>query len=597
MKTKTTLLLLTSVVALGVYIKFYESKRPNTIEAQRQAKNIVNFQRDKIDGILIQNGDDKIELRRRDRKWRIETPVKDQADGGAIENLLSNLEDWQKFETIPAQEMAKDKNRLDEYGVNKAKLRLKLIGTEAPPEILFGNDAAIEGKVYVRLADAKDVFLAAQALRNEIAKKPEDFRDKKLTDLTTALVTRTQVKTGAGEIELKKVSDHWEITKPLHARGDDQKIGDLVAQVTTAQIQQFVAEDGGDLHAYGLAEPRGSITVFASDDQQGQMLQIGGTPEKEKEQIYVRFPARHAVYTLPKKIEEILAAKPADLRDRHLVRLDPNLLDRITIEAAGKGKTVLARKEENWTIASRNNEPANAGEVNRLLELLKNEVVVKFVEDVAADLPKYGLDKPQLQVTFSSFASENTAETAAGEHPFDTILFGKTDGEMVYARLLDEPFIVAVRRTLLDNIFSDPLQWQDVAIFKMKPEEVQKFAVVTDREYSLVRGATKEWTWLKGNEPIAATNVQSLLNTLTKLRAVRWIGATTSAHGFDKPQIAITFVTSPDEKSVHKLLVGGSAGNGMWFARTDEREGTFIMSNPDFNALRLPLAATLAPSP
>jgi len=596
MKTKTTLLLLAIVAALGVYIKFYESKRPNTIEAERQAKNIVNFEREKIDGILIQNGDDKIELRRRDRKWRIETPVKDQADGGAIENLLSNLDDWQKFETIPAQEMAKDKNRLDEYGVNKAKLRLKLIGQEAPPEILFGNDAAIEGKMYVRLADGIDVFLAAKTIRNDIAKKPEDFRDKKLTDLTTALVTRALLKTAAGEIELKKESDHWEITKPLRARGDDQKIGDLVAQVTTAHIQQFVAEDGGDLHAYGLAEPRGSITVFSADDPQGQVLQLGGNPEKEKEQVYVRFPARHAVYILPKKIEEILATKPADLRDRHLVRLDPNLLDRITIEAEGKGKTVLARKEENWTIASRNNQPANACEVNRLLELLKNELVTKFVEDVASDLPKYGLDKPQLQVTFSSFASENTAETAAGENPFATIVFGKSDGEMVFARVVDEPFIVAVRRTLLDNIFSDPLQWQDVAIFKMKPEEVQKVALVTDREYALVRGANKEWTWLKGNEPIVTTNVQSLLNTLTKLRAVRWIGATTPAHAFDKPQIAITFVSSPDDKSVHKLLVGGPAGNGMWFARTDEREGTFVMSNPDFNALRLPLVATPAPA-
>jgi hypothetical protein len=35
----------------------------------------------------------------------------------------------------------------------------------------------------------------------------------------------------------------------------------------------------------------------------------------------------------------------------------------------------------------------------------------------------------------------------------------------------------------------------------------------------------------------------------------------------------------------------------MWFARTDEREGTFVMSNPDLNALRLPLAATPAASP
>ena len=546
---------------------------------------------------MIQNGDDKIELRRQERKWRIEAPFKDQADSGAIENFLADLESWQKYDTIPAKEIANDKGRLDEFGLSKAKLRLKLLGKEMPAEIVFGSDAAFEGKMYVRLEGANDVFLAAQSVRNDISKKPEEFRDKKLTDLTTAQVMRALLKTGAGEMELEKKADHWEIVKPLRARGDDQKIGDLLAQITTARIEQFVAEDRGDLHPYGLAEPRGSITLFAVDDKNGQMLQIGGVPEKLKDQVYVRFAARNAVYTLPKKIEEVLGTKPSDLRDRHLVRLDTNILDRIAIDAAGKGKTALARQAENWTIASRNNAPANSGEVTRLLDLLKNEQVARFVEDVASDLPKYGLDKPQLQLTFSSFASENTAETTAGEHPFATVAFGKTDGDNVYARLGDEPFIVAVRRTLLDNIFADPLQWQELAIFRFKPDEVHKVGVVTDRESVLIRAANKEWTLVKGNEPINQVNVQSLLNTLTLLRAVRWTGATTPAHAFEKPQITVTFTTSPDDKNTHKLVVGGPAGDGMWFARTDEHEGAFVISNPDLNALRLPLTATPAASP
>ncbi len=600
MRTKTTVLLLILAIAVALYVKFYESKRPNTEEAKRLAGNVVNFERESLEGIVIQNGDDRIELRKQDQKWRIEAPFKDQADRGAVENLINDLENWEKFDSIPANEIEKNKNLLDEYGLSKGKLKLKLLARNAPPEITFGNDAALQGKMYVRAGDNADVVIAAQSVRNDIAKKPEDFRDKKLTDLTAPQVMRALVKTGAGEMELEKKADHWEIVKPLRARGDDQKIGDLLAQITTAQIQQFVAEDRGDLRPYGLAEPRGSVTLFAADDKTGQTLQIGapaGPAEKDKDQVYVRFTARSAVYTLPKKIEEILALKPADLRDRHLVRIDTNILDRITIDAAGKGKTVLARKDENWTIASRNNQAANSSEVNRMLDLLKVEQVTKFVDDVASDLPKYGLDKPQLQVTFSSFASENTPESTAGEHPFATIAFGKVEGDNVFARLGEEPFIVAVRRTLLDNIFADPLQWQELAIFRFKPDDVHKLTVTTDREHALVRNEKKEWTWVKGTDPINPVNVQSLLNTLTVLRAVRWIGTTTPAHGFDKPQLTIVFTTSPDDKSAHKLVVGASTGDGMWFARTDEREGTFVISNPDLTALKLPLVATPSPSP
>ena len=74
--------------------------------------------------------------------------------------------------------------------------------------------------------------------------------------------------------------------------------------------------------------------------------------------------------------------------------------------------------------------------------------MTNFVADVASDLPKYGLDKPQLTVTLSSFASENTAETKAGEHPLATIAFGKIDGENIFARVGEEPFVVAVQRSI-----------------------------------------------------------------------------------------------------------------------------------------------------
>ena len=598
MNWRTTFVLAAIALAVFAYFRFFELKQPGTEDAKRQAQNVVNFERAKIDGVIIQNGDSKIEMRRRDNKWRLEMPIKDQADNSLIENLLSNLENWQKDATISAKEIEADKSKLNEYGLNRPKLRLKLLGQDRPPEIFFGKDAALEGKMYVRLEDSKETFLAAQTVRKDIEKKPEEFRDRKLTDLSTAQVSRVALKSPAGEMELEKRNDHWEILKPLRARGDDQKIADLIAQVTTAQIQQFVADDHGDLHPFGLAEPRGAITLFTKDDKAGQLLQIGGIPQKEKDQVYVRSASRGFVYTLPKKIEGVLNTRPDDLRDRHLVRIDTNILDRITIDAPGKGKIVLARKNENWTIASYNNAPANSGDVRRLIDSLQNEQVTKFVEDVASNLPKYGLDKPQLRLTFSSFASENTAETKAGEQPFTTITFGKIDGDNVYARLADEPFIVAIRRGLIDQTSTDPLQWQELSIFKFKPEQIHRLSVAAKNESTLARDAKGQWTWVKGGETINQANLQSLLNTLSSLHAVRWIGRTLPQHGLEKPQLTVTFTTSPDDKTSHRLFVGAAAGEGNCFARVDEREDTFVISNTDFNALRLPLAiAPGSPSP
>ena len=596
MKWKSTVVLLIITGAVFAYMYFVDRKQPDTVEAARQSQNVVNISRDKIDGIIIENGDDKIDIRRRDNKWRLEAPIKDQADSPIIAEVLTELDTWHKDATISAKEIEADKNKLAEYGLSKPKLRLKLVGENAPPQILFGKDAALEGKMYVRFENSKETFLVDQSVKKTIDKKPEDFRDKKLTDLIMAQVTRVLLKTPAGEMELQQQGDHWEILKPLRARADDQKIGDLIAQVTTARIQQFVADDRGDLHLYGLAEPRGSITLFTQDDKQGQVLQIGGVPEKQKDQVYVRFPTRGFVYTLPKKIEEILNTKPNDVRDRHLARIDTKILDRITIDAPGKGKTVLARKDENWTLASRNNVSATSGDVQRLIDTLQNEQVTKFVEDVGSNLAKYGLDKPQLTITFSSFASENTAETKAGEQPFTSIAFGKVEGDNVYARIGDEPFVVAVRRGLLDQIFTDPLQWQDLSIFNFKPEEIHRISVVTEKEMSLVRGANNQWSWANGSGEINQTNVQSLASRLSMLRAARWVAPATAPHAFDKPQLVVTFTTSPDDKTSHKLTIGGPTTDGMSFAKVDEREGIFVINGPDLNALKVSLVNQSVPS-
>ena len=431
MKPRTTLLLLVITGLLFAYLYFYDKKTPGSTEALRQAQNVVSVETDQIVGVVIQNGDQKIELKRYDKKWRLESPVRDQADSTTVETLLSDINNWPKDATITAKEIDADKNGLNEYGLNKPKLQLKLIGTGAPPEILFGKDAALEGKMYVRFDNSKETYVVSQSTRKDIEKKPDDFRDKKLTDLTASQVSRVVVKTRAGEMEMEKKHDHWDLVRPLKARGEDQKIGDLIAQVTTAQIQQFVADDKGDLNAYGLTEPRGSIILFpesdkaatkrpdgASGDDRGEMPQIGAASDKAKDQVYARFAPRGFVYALPKKLESILEVKPDDLRDRHLARIDRDNLDRLTIEPAGKNKIVLARKDEAWTIASSKNVAANSDDARRLIDTLADEQVSKFVENVASNLESTRFDKPSLQLTFSAFASENTAETKAGDHPF-----------------------------------------------------------------------------------------------------------------------------------------------------------------------------------
>jgi hypothetical protein len=141
------------------------------------------------------------------------------------------------------------------------------------------------------------------------------------------------------------------------------------------------------------------------------------------------------------------------------------------------------------------------------------------------------------------------------------------------------------------------LQWQELSIFKLKPDQIHRLSITTDKELSLERGENNQWHWLKGSGQIDGNNVQSLLNTLSSLHAARWVGATKPQDGLEKPQLTLAFTTSSDDKTPHRLIIGAPANDGTWYAHVDGREGTFTISNSDLNSLRLPLVAQPSPTP
>src|SRR5205807_8215597 len=108
----------------------------------------------------------------------------------------------------------------------------------------------------------------------------------------------------------------------------------------------------------------------------------------------------------------------------------------------------------------------------------------------------------------------NTAETKTGEQPFATLALGKEDGDNVYARLTDERVVVATHRGLVDQVPADPLQWQELSIFKLKPDQIHCVSVRTDKELSLERGENNQWHWLNGTGQIDGINLQSQLHAL-----------------------------------------------------------------------------------
>ena len=589
MKPKNTLALLAVAAVIFGFIWFWEKNWVTTQGAAENAGRVVQFNRDKINAITIRNTGTTIELRKtRDGAWTMEKPLKDRADAMAVNQLFTTAEAL-KSEALASDEKGATKDQLKEFGLAHSETRLTFSEEAKSVELLFGKDAAVEGRLYARVEGSNVIHVIGTDLKIQVTKKTDEFRDHKLTDLATTQVTKLALKTAAGEIEFGMKDGHWVLAKPLKARGDDQKIGDFIARVTNAQVSLFAA-DVSNLAAYGLHEPRGTVALFTDGSEPPTVLQIGAAVEKEKDRIYVKISTRDAVCVVPKAIETLLDTKPNDLRDKQLLRVEADIVDRLSIEGAGQEKIVLARSGESWVRkVGGKDQTINAGAATRLLNELRAQRVVEFVADVATDLPKYGLDQPTVKVTLSSYASENTAETKAGERPIQSVFFGRTDGDKVYAKLDDEPFVVSMPRTILDFALTDPLQWQDLAICRNKADEITGLEIVREGQpiLSLERDKDKTWVLAKGDGKVNKTNVQSLVNTLATLHAIRWLGPVKPEYGLAKPTLSVIYRMGGQGGG--KLTVGAATPENLHYATAEGLTGTFAISHPDFTAFELPL--------
>ncbi|MGB8354975.1 MAG: DUF4340 domain-containing protein [Chthoniobacteraceae bacterium] len=591
MKQKNTLILLVLAAGLFVFIRFYESKTLSTNEAADHRTRVFNIDTGAIEGISITNNGDKIDLRKKGPEWEMEAPVKDRADSMVVNQLLTAIDTLNVESSFDADGKGAGKATLSDLGLETSSVSMKLSGSDAPPEILFGKDAAVDGKMYVRLDGSKTVYVVNTDLKSQLQKKAGDFRDHKLLDMEARQVNKFDIKTQVGEIEMVKEGGAWSLDKPLKARGDGQKISDIIAQVINAHIDTF--ESDKNLSAYGLGEPRGTITLETGDSGQPAVLQLGQPLEKDTNRIYAKLSTRQSVYTMSAGMNGLLNLKPNDFRDKHLLQLNLDTVDRIHIESAGKPEIVLARKQEDWTLKSSGDAKANTDLVKKLVSDLLNQQVAAFVSDETSGLAKYGLDNPSLKVGFSAYASENTAESKAGDNRILTLAFGRVEGYVIYAHVEGEPYVVSVPKKILDSIPTDAVQWRDLAIFKLNPGDIKSIEIVRDDLTTAIEKTASGWKLVKGSGAVNAVNVQSLQGALATLRAVRWTGSSTEGLGFDKPSLVISFTTSGGQSG--KLILGGATAQNMRNAKVSGMPGAFVVNKPDYDILNTDITEAAKP--
>jgi hypothetical protein len=209
-------------------------------------------------------------------------------------------------------------------------------------------------------------------------------------------------------------------------------------------------------------------------------------------------------------------------------------------------------------------------------------------------LAQYGLDQPGVKVRLSSFASENTAESKAGEKPILTLLFGKVEGDNGYAKLEDEPFIVAAAKTLIESIPSDDLAVRvpgtPEPILDVKAEEVTSLEFAEGDLPALVL-SKKDGVWKPDGErgEVSAEAVQEVVNKLASLTAERLaapLDLSSLEDAVAKTTLTVKVTIQREGKDQTSVLaLGTPLKDGLIPAKAGAKEGVFLISGGDRDVL------------
>jgi len=451
---KNTVLLLVLaalLVAVVIWVVAPGANRPKEIGAP-----LFAFDTDDIRGIQIINGSESFEIKRKESGWRVfSASCNDFASHDAIKELVLAAMGTVVLDRIPAGQT--NEAHLAEYGLKKSQLQFDFKGDVDLP-MLLGKEAADTSRMYIRFENANDVYLVNRNFERLLLRPATDYRDLSISQISPARIDRIVVRRGQSEMELRRDAHGWQIAKPLEARADEKAVGTFLMNLLQIRIEGFVPVDDSDPAAFGLAESRSEVRLFAEGENDPQKITLGAaSPEGG---IYARLAPRNVVCRLPKEIDSLLGADILSFRDLSLARVNLDLVDRIRVTSPA-GQFVLVRKDARWEVGQGTNaKSVSADSVAKIVSLLTNTKVVRFSPATTGILQKAGLEKPQLRIEFLSYATENTPESLAGEQAVLGLSFGSsTEGGLVPTRADQSPEVAFVPGEILKQIPQDPATW------------------------------------------------------------------------------------------------------------------------------------------
>lgn len=387
-----------------------------------------------------------------------------------------------------------------------------------------------------------------------------ETKEKAFTIEASAIEELEVRATSSETATVRKTGETWALTAPIATAADDAAVQAILSGLTGIEIERVLDDSPESLTPFGLEVPRIAVT-FRSTDGASHRLRLGNkTPTSSG--LYAMVDDSPRLLLIPAFHEETFNKTPFELRNRDVLSINRDAVDRVTLAARGAAPVDIRREGADWRlaapIAARADFSPTDGLISRLATAQMSSIVHEGTEPTPAQLRTFGLDRPQLVATLG--AGSNTATLAIGT---------ARDDAAVYARDTARPMVFTVESSLLTDLRKTPddLRVKDIFAFNSFSATTLEVthgatAVVYAKTAPPPDDASAAATWSRTQPDTGEVNqtaLTDLMNTLSSLRADRFV--TQPPAGGEDVVVAVRFGTSaaPSEERVTLRKSGTAA--------------------------------------
>jgi hypothetical protein len=432
-----------AVVALGESVA-RDTARP---VADFRDKTLVAFDRKNVTAIDLDLGDgSRMTLEPEEGgKWKIARPGPYRADADLVSDMLERLAAARikEFEAAPKAPAT--------YGLDKPSKLTLWLGKDkdrTAKTILVGKTDADKKGVYVQREGDSEVLLVPSEAWDKVPKTVAMARDKTVFPYAYDKVNRVEIDSTGGKVTIERDGINWKITAPEALKADAGAVNGLLWRIRDLRASAFLDETAAGIARY-LAKPDVTVRIWEEGVKDAKVLLLGlSNAVRGGEVTGVAAPeGTGPVVMVDAKDVREMAKTATDLRDKTVVGdFDMKDVKRLRVTTGGKRLLLERKGQDDWQVLEPTKAPAKEFKVTSLLLALRALKWKDIASPDGADPARYGLDKPEIEVTVLKADGSEVAN----------LTVGRTDDKVAYVRSKLSPAIYAVEAKTLDDIRKAP---------------------------------------------------------------------------------------------------------------------------------------------